>query len=305
MKKIYLLFMILYISLNVISEEKLLIINADDFGQSQSLNTATKELIKDGYITSATLMVPAPWFMDAVEFCKENPEVSVGIHLTLNSEWKGYKWRPVTNDYDVSSLVDEQGYFYDNTDDLHKYAKEEHIRVELTNQIETALRAGIKINHIDNHMFSLDQKGLLKIAIELSKKYEIPFRFSKSMLALYEQWLPDEVKKEKKKYTDKAIREGIPVLDKLLPTSWPMIPGQDYEAYKMEVKYVLDKLVPGVNEILIHPAIESDEIKAINPDSWQKRVWEYRVFKDPDIVNYIKKKNIKLVSWDYLLNQYE
>src|SRR5271165_6868571 len=85
-----------------------LLVRADDMGVAQSVNEACIKSYKEGIVRSVEVIVPGPWFLDAVRLLKENPDLDVGVHLTLTSEWERVKWRPLTN---APSLVDADGYF--------------------------------------------------------------------------------------------------------------------------------------------------------------------------------------------------
>ena len=86
-----------------------LIIRGDDMGFAHGGNLGLIESYKNGIEKSIEVLVPSPWFPEAVQLLKENPGVDVGIHLTLTSEWDNIKWRPLTQ---CRSLTDSNGYFY-------------------------------------------------------------------------------------------------------------------------------------------------------------------------------------------------
>ena len=86
-----------------------LIIRSDDAGMSHSVNMALERLIETGMPVSVSVMFPTPWYQETVEMLKRHPDVAVGIHLTLNSEWKNYRWGPVLGGTDVPRLVDADG----------------------------------------------------------------------------------------------------------------------------------------------------------------------------------------------------
>jgi hypothetical protein len=83
-------------SANYFSQEnnasKILLIRCDDIGMSHSVNMAAKELIATGLVFSASVMFPCAWYQEGVDILKNHPEISIGIHLTLNAEWKNYRW---------------------------------------------------------------------------------------------------------------------------------------------------------------------------------------------------------------------
>src|SRR3954447_1627838 len=92
------------------ADSRLLIIQAD-IGMMHSINRAGFEALEKKYITSATILVPCPWFPEAAKFAKEHPDLDFGLHLALNSEWRPYRWGPVSQRTTVPSLIDADGYF--------------------------------------------------------------------------------------------------------------------------------------------------------------------------------------------------
>src|SRR5438552_1164602 len=130
-----------------------LIIRTDDAGMSHSVNLALQRLIDARLPISVSVMFPCPWYQETVEILKRHPEVAVGIHLTLNSEWKNYRWGPVSGAAAVPTLVDSNGYFFQSAEALHKNNPDvREIEKELRAQIERALRSGLKIDYVDYHM---------------------------------------------------------------------------------------------------------------------------------------------------------
>lgn len=275
-----------------------LIINADDFGMSHSTNQAVMELLKNKYISSASLMMPCPWASEAARFCKENPEVSVGIHLTFTSEWKYYKWGPTALSYKTDSLTDNYGYFYDSAYAVEKYADPLQVRQEIESQIEKALAMGVEPSHLDNHMGSLYGlsmgRDFLSIVFDFCEKYELPFRLPKNVDRDIEQKLPPEVKKMLYTRIAEAENRGIMLLDYLIGFS--TVEHADYAVCREQIIETLVNLKPGVTELYIHPAKDSEELRAITGD-WRGRHNEYLVFQDPEVRKVIAQENIKIISW--------
>lgn len=90
---------------------KLLIVHADDLGLSHSTNVASVQALKNGCVTSGSIMMPCPFAREMVDYAILHPDFDIGIHLTLTSEWKGYQWRPVLVNK-ASSLTDSNGFFF-------------------------------------------------------------------------------------------------------------------------------------------------------------------------------------------------
>jgi len=138
---------------NVPTNSQRLIIRTDDIGFCHGVNMAFKRAAEKGMVTSASVIVNTPWLDEAVEILKQHPEISVGIHLNLNSEWKEFKWGPVAPYDEVPSLVDSFGKFYGTRKQFFSHRpKIREVAKELRAQIDLAQRKGLKISYIDNHM---------------------------------------------------------------------------------------------------------------------------------------------------------
>lgn len=135
------------------AEPTYLLIRSDDAGMSHSVNMGLQRLIESGLPVSISVMFPTPWYQETVEILKRHPSVSVGIHLTLNSEWKNYRWGPVLGRTAVPSLVDDEGFFFPAADTLYRNNPNlQEVERELRAQIERALRSGLRIDYVDYHM---------------------------------------------------------------------------------------------------------------------------------------------------------
>ena len=129
------------------------LLRLDDIGMNHSVNLAVEKVAATGMPFSVSLLFACPWYQEAVEILKKYPQVTVGVHLALNSEWRNYRWGPVLGKGGVPSLVDSVGYFLpSSTAFLASRYDLSEVEKELTAQVERALASGLKITYVDAHM---------------------------------------------------------------------------------------------------------------------------------------------------------
>ncbi|HZW39809.1 MAG TPA: ChbG/HpnK family deacetylase [Ignavibacteriaceae bacterium] len=173
MKKLFLLLLFLTSTIMYSQEnQKQLLIRMDDLGMSHSVNMAFEKVFKTGIPVSASVMFACPWYQEAVDILKKYPNVAVGIHLTLNAEWKNYKWGPITY---AKTLTDKNGFFLPSRKLLFENnPSTEEVEKELRAQIERALNSGIKISYLDHHMGTVVDKPQWRELLErLAKEYKL------------------------------------------------------------------------------------------------------------------------------------
>ncbi len=151
------------------SDEKIrLIVRADDVGFNHASNMAIKRMLEEGCVTAVSVMVVTDWLDEAVEILKEHPEVSVGVHTTLNSEWKLYRWGPVLPPKEVPTLVDEWGKFFGTRADLMaNNPSVDEVEKEIRAQIDLAIAKGLNISYIDHHMSAAVETPEMRRRFEL------------------------------------------------------------------------------------------------------------------------------------------
>jgi hypothetical protein len=121
------------------------VIHEDDVGMTHGANTAFAELSAMGTCSAGSLMAPCPWFPEAIEMALRNRTLDLGVHLTLNSEKKPYRWRPLTSPPKSAGLTDEAGYFWPDVPSTRKNAAPEAVEAELRAQIDAVLATGIDV----------------------------------------------------------------------------------------------------------------------------------------------------------------
>jgi len=279
---------------------KVVMLHADDIGMCSEANEAVIPYLLNDQIQSAAAMVPCPWFNDIADWYKKHPEEDIGLHLTLTSEWKNYRWGPVSNPSNVPELIDPEGYMWRGVIDVVSRTPVTTIEKEVRAQIERAYERGIKPGHIDTHMGTLYSKveyaeAFFKVAME----YGIP--------ANVIEFTPDRVQKFRKQgypITARLIQSGrkytLPKLDDF--TSVPN--GKSYQEKKELFFDLVQNLEPGITEIIFHPSIETEGLKKIT-NSWQQRVWEAKMFSDPEVIQFFKNEGIIFTNWKEMMVRFK
>lgn len=287
--------------------DKYLIINADDFGMCHSANMAVADLFQKGGITSATIMTPCSWAKEAGKWAAEHPEYAVGVHLTFTSEWGNYRWSPLSQG-ETGSLRDEEDFMYHESDEFEKKCDIKEVEKEIRAQIERFKSFGVVPSHLDNHMGSLygietGRFELLNLTLAIAGENGLPFRFPGTYVPEMFDNATLDVKIDKAliaQFFDQILAYAksmnVAMPDFLIPGEWNGPQNDSYENFK-EYIYELYRSFPnGVTETYIHPAFESDELKAIT-GAWHRRVWEHKLFSDPRTLQHIEACGIKLINY--------
>lgn len=261
---------------------KLLIIHADDIGVSHSENLATFQAMEKGVVNSASIMMPCPWVPEVAEYARLHPTVDFGLHLTLTSEWKYYKWGPLLQN-EVKSLLTDKGYLTDGLVNLPATAKVEEVEKELRAQIALAKNFGIDITHLDSHMGILFQsQEFLQTYIKLGRELKVPVLLTNGGGSI----------NLKQFITDKDV-----VADQV----YILTPSDYAQGSKVYYTDVLKSMQPGLNVILLHAAFDDAEMQAITMDhsdygaAWRQA--DYDFFTSEECRKLIKDQNIQLVTW--------
>ncbi|WP_159887259.1 polysaccharide deacetylase family protein [Paenibacillus puerhi] len=280
---------------------KHLILNCDDFGQSQAANVAIIHLLEENRVSSATIMPPAPAFGEAAAWCRRTGERRVGLHMTLTSEFEGFRWGSLSG---AASLQDGSGYLHKTVEAFERHAAPRDVRQELQLQYEAVRRAGLHISHVDNHMGSLyglaTGRSYLPDILWRCSRWGLPFRLFRC-IDPRDRFLASipGAREALRKVVALADALGVPLPDYLLTHPYQVEPGETYDGFKQMLIRKLYELPEGVVETYIHPAADDAEMRRLIP-SWEKRVWEYRLMLDDDFAYALSDAGVRLVDYAYV-----
>lgn len=266
-------------------DAKLLILHADDVGVSHSENTATIEAFNQSAISSASIMVPCPWFPEIAVYAKENPERDFGIHLTLTSEWKNYKWGGVLPSNEISSLLDKNGFFYSSSAEIAKNANPVEVEKELMAQVQRAIDFGVNPTHLDSHMGSvLGTPALFQIYLKVGAAFNLPVFIPKNVASAYPELL--------------KLLDGSQILVDNYYMMNKNRPKEEWTSYYIDI---VKNIKTGFNVILIHVAIDDAEMQAVtidHPDfgaTWRQNDLDTMV--NEEFKASLKENNVHLITW--------
>ena len=265
---------------------RLLVIHADDLGMSRSVNRATFEAFENGWITSASILVPCPWFPDVARWARAHPDADLGIHLALNSEWTGFRWGPLSSRDAVASLLDKDGYFPLLETDVVGRAKPAEMDRELRAQIDHARNAGVKLSHLDSHMATLFRTPeFFDVYRKLGTAYGLPVLMER---------LGDRGGEQSPWATaaqgDALIDRVVSIPQGIAKADWPA-------AYEK----MLAPLAPGVYQLIVHLGYDDEEMRGAtfdHPDwgaAWRQN--DLELVKSARFREFLREQKFILVGW--------
>jgi predicted glycoside hydrolase/deacetylase ChbG (UPF0249 family) len=288
--------------------KKVLIIHVDDVGMSYESNQGAIKAIREGVANSLSVMMPCGWVPGFVNHWKaNNKDLDAGLHLTLTSEWKDYRWGPLAGKSNVKGLVDSQGAMWGSVSDVIKNATPDEVEVEIRAQLERARTMGFEPTHLDSHMGTLfATPEFLQRYLKVGMQEKIPVMFPgghNTLVQQQEKGIADQLAMTR--IVGKQLWDaGLPVLDDLENRSygWKGPENGDKSEKAMQkyktAKYIdaIKDIKPGLTMMIMHCTIHTEVFPHIS-DSFPTREGDYLAMIDPELKKYIEKEGIILTTW--------
>jgi len=280
--------------------KKILILHADDAGMSVEANAAVQKYLLASEIQSTAVMMPCAAAAAMIAWAISHPQFDVGIHSTLTSEWKTWRWGPVTDRTLVPGLLDPDGFLWKEVIGVVLRANTAEVDREIRSQIDAAIKQGWQPTHLDTHMGTVYGKlDFAKAYLQIAVDYKIPAMVpnpTDSLMIRFRQ-------------------QGYPITDELISqlSQYPQPRLDDFQSIDSAPTYAQKKsdfykqvksLKPGLTEIIFHPAEYSEALKQIT-NSWQQRVWEGQMFSDAEVKQFLKDQGIIFTNWREVMKRYE
>jgi predicted glycoside hydrolase/deacetylase ChbG (UPF0249 family) len=265
-------------------DAKLLIVHADDLAVAHSVDIASFDALNKNAVTSASIMVPCGWLTEVASYAKEHPDADLGLHLTLTSEWKMYRWGPVSPGDKVASLIDPSGYLWAETVLAAGNLKAEGAEREIRSQIERAIALGIHPTHLDSHMGVLFSKPeLFAVYVKVAHDYKLPF------LAVRLPNIPSQF--------FSVLSEKDVILDSVVMAN-PTVHANEWRDFYVNA---VRNLKPGLTEMIVHLGHDDSELQAVTVDhpdfgsAWRQR--DYDFVTSSEFKKALEENHVVLVKW--------
>jgi predicted glycoside hydrolase/deacetylase ChbG (UPF0249 family) len=253
----------------------LLIVSCDELGISHASNAGVYNSLREGMGTTGGLVVPGPWAREASARYRGE---DVGVHLTLNAEYDLYRWAPITHS---PSLLDGDGGFPRTTADLWDHADTDEVRRECRAQIERAIYWGFDVSHLSGHLAALDfRPEFFDVAVGLAVEFGLPLR------------LPDASAERQWGFPFRALAAE----EQVLSPDYLVRARRDRSAHGV-LDQLLADLRPGVTEVVLRPALDTAELRAVAPD-WPARVADHDLAMTADSLRVLAaQKHVHLIGY--------
>ncbi len=279
------------------ADARVAIIHTDDIGMCQASVAAFADLWDFGLISSGAVMVPCPWFLKAAEYARAHPQADLGVHITLTSEWHSYRWGPISTRDPQSGMIDEEGYFYHQTQPARDHGDPECVQREIEAQVQRAIAMGMRPTHMDTHMGVVASPKFMRGYVTTALKYRLPamvFRMDEG------SWMAEGLNQEMARMAMMLCgcleSLGMPLLDHI-SRLYLERPDNCLD----QAKAAFAALQPGITHFILHPSIDTPELREITPD-WRARVANYETFLSEDLRRYVQSIGVSVIGYRQLQN---
>ncbi|WP_345271519.1 polysaccharide deacetylase family protein [Nibrella viscosa] len=293
-------------------DKKVIILHIDDAGMSYESNQGTIKSMEQGIANSTSVMMPCGWVPQFFDYLKQHPQVDAGVHLTLTSEWKNYRWFPLVGRDKAPGLYDGQGAFWPGVQQVVQHASANEVEAELRAQIARFRGFGLEPTHIDSHMGTLFEPKFLDryIKVGITEKIPVMFPGGHATLIADDNRMTGELRQTARLIGQQLWDAGLPVIDDLyadtygwnLPKGTP-VTDKNLREFKTQ-KYIdlLKACRPGITFIINH-ATDPGELFSQISDSGPTRKGDMLAMMDPALKAFIDKEGIILTTWRELISR--
>jgi predicted glycoside hydrolase/deacetylase ChbG (UPF0249 family) len=275
------------------SGDRVAIVHADDIGAYQASLPAIEDLFEAGLVSSCATMVPCPWFPAVAAWARRTPAIDIGVHATLTAEYQSYRWGPISTRDPASGLLDDEGYFHRTRQAVQAAGDPAAVAIEQQAQLDRALAAGIDVTHIDSHMGASFSPAFLPGYLAAGAAGRVPNfvpRLSAAPVvegAHVEEWTAERTTMQQDLET-----RGLPLVD-----FFDLMPLDHHQDRVAEAMALFDALPAGLSYVILHPAVDTPELRAVTPADWPARVADYTAFCSAELRIHVRNTGVQVIGW--------
>lgn len=273
-------------------DDRVAIVHADDIGAYQASLPAIEELFAAGLVSSCATMVPCPWFPAVAAWARRAPDADIGVHATLNAEFAACRWGPISTRDPASGLLDDEGYLPYTTAALAA-ADPTAVAIEHRAQLDRALAAGIDVTHIDSHMGTLFAPAFLPGYMAAGAAARVPnlvprldaaSGLGRALVgAMADAWPA---------FQHEVEGQGLPLVDHVT-----VMPLDRHEGRVADAKALFDTLPAGLSYVILHPALDTPELRAAASRDWRARAADHAAFCSPELRAHVRNIGVQVIGW--------
>ena len=275
------------------SGDRVAIVHADNIGAYQASLPAIEDLFEAGLVSSCATMVPCSWFPAVAEWARRTPAADIGVHATLTAEYPGYRWGPISTRDPASGLLDDEGYLHRTRQAVMAAGDPAAVAAEHQAQLDRALAAGIDVTHINSHMGASFSPAFLPGYMAAGAAGRVPNfvpRLSSQSVvghAIVEEWT-----EQRMAFQRELEEQGLPLVD-----FFDFLPLDHHEDRVAEAKALFDSLPAGLSYVILHPALDTPELRAVTPQDWQARAADYAAFCSAELRAHVRDTGVQVIGW--------
>lgn len=275
------------------ADDRVAIVHADDIGAYQASLPAIEDLFAAGLVSSCATMVPCPWFPAVAAWARRTPEADIGVHATLNAEFTLYRWGPLSTRDRASGLLDDEGYLHRTVPALQAAGDPAAVATEHRAQLDRALEAGIDVTHIDSHMGASFSLAFLPGYLAAGAAGRVPNFLPRRSPTLVAGGSTTGAEAERQAAFERELEaQGLPLVD-----SVAMMPLHRHLDRVAEARALFDALPAGLSYVLLHPALDTPELRAVSPEDWPARAADYAAFTSAELRDHVQRSGVQVIGW--------
>ncbi len=286
---------------------KVIILHIDDVGMSWDSNEGTIRSLEEGVANSFSIMMPCPWVPGFFHYMKDRPDLDAGLHLTLTSEWRDYRWHPLAGRSAVPGLVDQEGAMWRSVELVAKNASPDEVETEIREQLKRARDMGFEPTHLDSHMGTLFAtpefiKRYVKVGVE--NKIPVMFPGGHATMIAKQRAVSRDLQTQLREMGKMIWEAGLPVLDDLHNVSYNFDYPKDEDLSDQQLQelateqYIktIRELKPGLSMVIMHCTAPSEIFEYIG-SSGRVRKADMLAMIDPAFRKFLEDEKIILTTW--------